>query len=204
MSSYYLKSTYKQIYMVQVMMKQFIDKGWDTFDSFCKIWKENNISKIHSYTSFRQLIFGYCQTSISTFIGYCHPKKTAIEQKGGLFGLYLIYSTQFSQVPSPIQLSTLEFTWLKEIAKKFEDCNKIFSSLINSNAFCFVPNENAIFTKYPEAPSHIMIDEFLPLNDAFKRLENIKDENENYEEESNENFKELENDYKLIMEELKS
>lgn len=204
MSSYNIKHSYKQIYMVQMMMKLFIDKGWGTFESFLEIWKDRKMSNIHYYVSFRHLIFGYCQTTISTFIGYCHPKKRSIEKKGGLFGLYLTYSTQFSQVPSPIQLSTSEFNWLKEIAKEFPECNQIFSSLVKRNAFCFVPNENAILTKFSEVPSSVMINEFLPLNDAFKRLENIKDENENYEEESNENFEELKDNYEQLIEELRS
>lgn len=203
MSLYSIKRSHKQIYLVQKMMKLFLDKGWDNFESFIEIWKENNISKIHSYVSFRRLIFGSCQTSISTFIWYCHPTKKIIEKKGGLFGLYLTYKTQFLQVPSPIQISISEFGWLKEIAREFPDCNQIFSSLVKSNAFLFVPNDNVIETKFSEVPSTIMIDEFLPLNDAFQRLEIIKGENENYEEDSNENFEELERDYNQIMSELR-
>lgn len=204
MSTYKIKHSYKQIYLAQTMMKLFVEKGWDTFESFLEIWKNNNISKLHSFGSFRQFIFGSCQTSISTFIGYCYPKKTIIEKKGGFFGIYLTYSTQFCQVPSPIQISTLEFGWIKEIAREFSDCNQIFSFLLRSEAFCFVPNQVAILTKFTDSQSPIMIDEFLPLSDAFKRLENLKEDKRDYEEDSNESIKDIKEDYNKLMDELRS
>lgn len=165
-----VKNISQQMHQVFLMMKLYVEKGWDTYESFLEIWTENNISQIHKFSSFRTIIFGTCQTAFSCFLGYCHSSKNDVERKGGIFGLYLTYCTQFNQIPSPILLSPCEFCWVKDIAKEFPDCNSIFSDLVKNSAFCFVPQSMAIFTKHAESPSPVMIDEYTPINDAFKRL----------------------------------
>ncbi|OHT10102.1 hypothetical protein TRFO_20736 [Tritrichomonas foetus] len=207
MSSPSLKPISKHLSIVQQQMKLFVEKGWDTYESFADIWGNNQSTKIHKYVSPRPLLFGYYQAAYSTFLGYCSPEKTNIEKKGGLFGLYLTYSTQSAAEPSPILLSPAEFSWLKDIAREFKDCLSIFSYLIRNNGFVFVPHQTAIFTKIATNPPSFMIDEQVLLDDAFKRLMKIyneknNDDNDINEEEEEENFKEIQKRYADLIEEI--
>ena len=207
MNSMTLQPVDEQISIVQNLMRDYVQIGWSTFDKFIELWEKNDTIKIHSIDSFRSFIFGPLQTAYSTFIGFCNPNRTNVERKGGLFGLYVSYSTQFASDPAPILMSPKEFKWLKGIAAEFEDCKSMFSHLFRLNAFCFVPNDTAINTKYADCPPPVMVDEYVPFNDAFKRLAKEKFQKKKEignDEELEQEIKETKDQYDKLYQELTS
>jgi hypothetical protein len=156
-----------QIEIAQKVMKSFVDKFENTFESFLSSWIEQNGSEIHSGASPRALLLGHLQTGFSTFLGYCHTGARDIEKRGGIFGLYFLSLTQFAQYPAPILVSPPEMRIIAEFCREDLECASIITSLINRGMIAFSAAPVSIRTRFAEFPPAVVVTERIPSRSRF-------------------------------------
>ena len=195
--------TPQQILIPQNTMKLFTQSQNNCFDGFVEVWRNNNSSNLHNFSSPRSLLFGPCQTAYSTFIGFCHPSKDEVEREGGVFGLFLTYSTQPHSPPFPIFISTKEFNWIKDISKISNESLSIFHTFLRKKSFCFIPIETSIFTPFINTPSPVVIDTKLFSNHVFQTTREITEKKRFVSKDFTEQIDEIENFYQNVMNEIK-
>jgi hypothetical protein len=133
-------------------MKSCVEKFHRTFESFVESWVEADGSQIHEGGSPRVLLLGRLQTGFSTFLGYCRSNSRDIEKRGGIFGLYVLSSTQFAQYPAPLLISPGEGESIAKFCHEDLECASIISWLIKHRQIAFSAFSMAINTRYAEFP----------------------------------------------------
>jgi len=141
-----------QTYIVQHIVKGFVESGFDNFSVFCDVWDKLNGKTVSEKASYRNQLFGRCQGAFSTFIGLLYPEKRFMERLAGVFGLYLLFETQYQQFIQPIMLTVREFSYLREICDEKLETKGILRYLLKKSAFAFSASSIAVFSPYPEAP----------------------------------------------------
>ena len=197
-----LIDTPQQISIPQNVISRFLKVSGDSYEEFVNVWRNEKASNVHDYPSPDPLLYGPCQTAYSTFIGFCDPEKDDNDRKGGLFGLYLTYSTQFSLPKFPVFISVVEFKWLQNIGNLSGECSLVFQKMVKENAFVFVPFQISIKTKDSLIPSPVVIHEPMLLSQVSgEKIEKTKSE---LKTNNNECVNELLSKYKKLLDEIRS
>lgn len=127
----------KQIVLVQLCMREFINEGIGNFQAFCNVWEKFNISAIHSCVSPRARVYSPFQAAVSTFLGFLHSNPTLLTLKGTTFGLYLIYQTQPFSIPYPLLINPMDLYILINSLLEETESLSILKFLLNHNALAF-------------------------------------------------------------------
>ena len=152
-------NTYTQTYLVQSIVKCFVQKKNPDFQSFLQIWRDLNGVRIHSLTSPRNLVFGRCQAAYQTFLGYILYKKNEIEIIAGLYGIYIIYETQNLPIKEGILITSDEYVVISQKIKEIDALHPIYKYLVQSSAFVFSAISYAIPTQFTEYPPQVVSSE---------------------------------------------
>ena len=149
-----------QIEVAQRVMKSFFDDGRGTFASFLECWERSSGRTIYSGASPRPLLYGNLQTAYSTFIGFSGPTKPPISNRGCLFALYLLHSTQ-PPPSSPIHISPSELKPLALFASSPEEteARAILAHLVRTRALAFSATPTQINSPPDLVVSPAVVDE---------------------------------------------
>jgi hypothetical protein len=173
-----------QIATVQKILKSFVEKFHNTFDSFIESWIEDDGSQIHGSASPRPSLFGHSQTGFSTFLGLCRSTSRDIEKRGGIFGLYVLSSTQFAQCRPPILVSPGEMRSIGKFCHEDFECTSIITSLIKGGQIAFSDAPTAIRTQYSEFPPAVVGTERIPFTSRFVTSRELEERKRTLPEES--------------------
>ena len=172
-----------QVVIAQQCIISFAERGIDTYDSFQKNWKNNNTSQIHSHVSPRKNTYGPFQAASSAFLGYVTPDLPLIYQKGGIFGIYMLYRTQPWQYKFPIITNNQSLEYIFQVCNSENELLPFIRFLINQKAILvsnkcilikpvskYIPSIIAVQdTSNPEGITRSTIT--VPSNDEFEELE---------------------------------
>lgn len=194
-----------QIEVAQRVLQAFIAEGSDTYDAFIRCWEDSDGVKIHEGSSPRSLQYGHLQTAYSTFIGFCSPSRSNIEKRGGIFGLYLTYSTQFCQHPSPILISASEMKDITSFCKEEgqQICAAIINKLLCNDSICFSPFPVAIETPDARFPSPVVVNERMIFDSVFEASREVSEEKRPIDVEDND-IDALMDEYHSILDQIRS
>lgn len=194
-----------QIEVAQRVLQAFVDEGSGAYESFIKCWEDAGGMKIHQGSSPRSLQYGHLQTAYSTFIGFCSPKRSYVEKRAGIFGLYITYSTQFCQHPSPILISASEMKDIVSFCKEEgqEICASIINKLLCSDSICFSPFPVRIESPDARFPSPVAVNERMISDSVFEVSKEVNEEKRAGEVEED-NLDSLMDEYQTLLDQIKS
>ena len=154
-----------QLKLVQLCMQKFVEDGQGEYQIFCKIWRENDISSIHGYSSPRPLIYSPFQAAVSAFLGYLYCNPTLLEFRGLIYGLYLLYSTQKSPSLYPLFLNSHDLLIITQFIKNNKqnvlDCITIIQFLFKNNAIILTSQPIANFSNPSAQSLHVLKNKIL-------------------------------------------
>lgn len=196
-----IDNTNTQVYVAQLIVKEFVAKKSEDFDIFVEIWRKLKGTEIHSLPSPRQLVFGHCQAAFQTFLDFVVSKKSDFEILAGFYGIYLLYRTQNLPEPEKIFITSDEFFKISEKAKKIEKLKPIFVFLVNNEAFCFTGESHIIPTDNTSVPpKQVPVDR--PQFSQIMETKKEKHARQNTVASTTPSYEELEEEYKGLMEEI--
>ena len=150
-----------QIEVAQRVMKAFLESKSDTFASFATSWEQEHGHAIRTGASPQPLLYGDVQTAFSTFIGFSGPSYSPKENRGCIFGLYILRTTDPSPHAPLILISARELRQIAIFCRNPEEseARSILSHLLRTGSVCFSAVDVAIHSPRDLVVSPAVVDE---------------------------------------------